>query len=193
MDETFKHIDRADLFVDDTCIHSESFEQHISDLELTFKALESANIQLRLDKCSFGYPSGEFLGHKVSKDGDSPILRLVNKIRHAQTPTSRKQLQRFLGLANFYREYIPMFATIAEPLYKLTREQMEWIWGEQEEKAFQTLKCQLTENPTTLAFPDWQKEFILQTDALSICRGNIVSARRKRRDSPDCILLVRFN
>ena len=104
MDETLKHIDRADPFVDDTCIHSEDFEQHISDLELTFKTLEAANIQLRRDKCSFGYPSGEFLGHWVSKEGHSPILRLVNKIRQAQTPISKKRLQRFLGLANFYRE-----------------------------------------------------------------------------------------
>ena len=115
IDETPKHVKRADPFVDYTCIHSESFEQHLTDLEKTFNALESANIQLRKDKCSFGNPCGEFLGHIVSHEGHSPIPRLMNKIRKAQRPSSRRQLQRFLGLANFYRKYIPKFATVAEP------------------------------------------------------------------------------
>ena len=140
--------------MDDTCIHSESFDQHLTDLEQTFKALESANIQLRKDKCSFGYPYGEFLGHIVSHEGHSPIPRLLNKISNAQIPSSKKQLQRFLGLANFYREYIPKFATVAEPLYALTGDRKEWSWGAREEEAFQSLKTMLTKSPTTLAFPD---------------------------------------
>ena len=143
MDETLKQVQRADPFVDDSCIHSESFEQHLSDLEQTLEALESANIQLRQDKCSFGYPCGEFLGHKVSHEGHSPIPRLVNKIRNAQRPSSKRQLQRFLGLANLYRDYIPKFATVAEPLYALTGERKEWAWGVQEEEAFQSLKTKL--------------------------------------------------
>ena len=154
MDETLKHLDRADPFVGDTCIHSERFEQHYTDLESTLKALKTANIQLRKDKCSFGYPSGKFLGHIVSSNGRSPLPRLVKKIHEAENPMNRKQVQRFLGLANFYREYIPNFAAIAEPLYTLTHSMREWTWGEREESAFRSLRTKLSESPVTLAFPD---------------------------------------
>ena len=177
MDETLKHVDRADPFVDDTCIHSGNFEQHYADLEDTFKALKTASIQLRRDKCSFGYPGGEFLGHMLSPDGRSPLPRLVGKIREAEKPTNRKQVQRFLGLANFYREYIPNFAVIAEPLYLLTRELRAWTWGEQEENAFRSLRIKLSESPITLAFPDWRREFVLQTDASSIAVGGVLAQR----------------
>ena len=77
MDETLKLVDRADPYVDDICVHSMDFEGHLSDLKATLEALRKANVQLRRDKCTFGYSEGEFVGHIISKEGHRPIPRLV--------------------------------------------------------------------------------------------------------------------
>ena len=58
----------------------------------------------------FGYFKGEFVGHMVSKEGHHAVPRLVEKIRNAKIPNTKKELLRFLGLANFYREHVPRFA-----------------------------------------------------------------------------------
>ena len=177
MDETMKHVEMADPFVDDTCIHSTDFKQHLADLQLTFEALSSAGIQLKREKCSFGYPSGEFLGHIVTETGHRPAERLVSKIEQAQVPVNKKQLQKFFGLANFYRDYIKEFAEIVEPLYTLTQDVREWVWGEREEHAFDTLRTKLSKSPVILAYPDWHEDFVLQTDASNIAVGGILLQR----------------
>ena len=58
MDATLRHVDHAEPYIDDICVHSSTFEQHLNDLESTLQALEGANIQLRIEKCNFYFPRG---------------------------------------------------------------------------------------------------------------------------------------
>ena len=115
MDETLRDVNRADPYVDDICVHSGEFMSHLKDLKSNFNALRNAKIQLRRDKCMFGYNEGEFVGHTVSANGHRPIPRLVEKIREASQPKTKKELLRFLVLINYHREYIPKFAVLADP------------------------------------------------------------------------------
>ena len=177
MDETLRDVKQADPYVDDICIHSHSFTKHISDLRRTFECLKRVNLQLRRDKCTFGYYKGEFLGHLVSKEGHCPSPRLVEKIRNAEKPKNKEELLRFLGLANFYREYVLGFADVAEPLYALTKESTEWSWTASKNSSFEELKYRLTKDPVTLAFPNWEREFLLQVDASSVAVGGVLSQR----------------
>ena len=88
----------------------------------------------------FASRSIEFIGHIISEDGHSPTPRLVDKIRDAPTPKGKKELQRFLGLANFYRDHVPGYALIAESLYELTQKTQPWMWDDSAKNPFQTLK-----------------------------------------------------
>ena len=180
MDETLRSIDRADPYVDDVCVHSSGFGEHLIDLKATLRALREANIQLRRDKCQFGYSKGEFVGHIVSKDGHHAVPRLVEMIKNAKIPNTKRELLRFLGLVNFYREHAPGFAEVAGPLYHLTRESVEWAWNEAAGNAFETLKAKLVDSPIVLAFPDWSSEFILQVDASSVAVGGVLPKKTEK-------------
>ena len=70
-------------------------------------------IQYRMDKCMFGYEEGEFVGHSISVNGHRPVPRLVEKIKNAPKLKTKKEVFRFLGLANYYREHVPKFAETA--------------------------------------------------------------------------------
>ena len=88
----------------------------------------------------------------------------VDKIRQILQPTSVKKLQTFLGLCNYYSKFIENFAAICRPLHKLTGKDVEWVWDDASEHAFQTLKGKLTTTPV-LAMPDFGRKFIMHTDA----------------------------
>ena len=145
MDTTLRHVDHAEPYIDDICIHSSTFEQHLIDLESTLQALEKANIQLRVEKCKFAFKNVEFIGHVISESGHSPTPNLLDKqvrikIRNVQTPRGKKELQRFLGLANLYRDHVPGYAQIAEPLYRLTQRSQVWDLDDAAQEAYRKLK-----------------------------------------------------
>ena len=132
---------------------------------------------------------GEFVGHVVSASGHSPLPSLVDKISRAARPGNCKELQRFLGLVNYYREYIPNMADVTQPLYDLTKKGKDWVWDGKCESAFCKLRGILSDSPIVLAYPDWKKEFYLQTDASTIAVGGVLS-QGKRKWTPEtyCIL-----
>ena len=90
----------------------------------------------------------------------------LDKIRDAPQPTTKKDVRSFLGLAGYYRKFIPNFAEIAVPLTDLTKKgkPLKVEWGPAQESAFQTLREQLTEAPI-LRLPDFARPFIVQADA----------------------------
>ena len=179
MDSTLEGIEAADPYVDDTCVHSRNFESHVYDLRRTFEAYRQSGIQLRQDKCRIGYMEGEFVGHIISAKGHRPVPSTVARICEAERPKSQIELLRFLGMVNYYRDYIPRMASTAEPLYRLTSKGKDWKWDDEEEKAFRELKRSLAEFPNTLSFPDWNRELYLQTDASSVAVGAVLMQRNK--------------
>src|SRR3979490_3639280 len=80
------------------------------------------------------------------------------------TPKSRKEVQSFLGFANFYRRFIKDFSSHARPLFDLTKKEVQWKWGEDEEGALQKLKDQITSAPV-LTFPDDAQMYRVEADA----------------------------
>ena len=118
MYSVLKGVSNVVAYIDDVCCFSDNFEQHLHalDLEQTLCRLEAANMQLRPDKCLFGYYKGPFLGHVVSAAGCSPLPENIKAIKNCPRPTCKKELQRFLGMVNYYRSFIPRMAEIAAPL-----------------------------------------------------------------------------
>ena len=166
--------DRILAYMDDIVIFTKTFADHVNALNLIFERLRKSSIQLRADKCVFGADKLEFLGFVLSCDGVRPQRRLTEAVRSFATPTNRKEIRRFLGMAGFYRNFIKDFATIAKPLSELTSENVKFSWSEDCESSFSKLKTALATAPV-LSFPQPNKEFILEVDASGVAVGGVLS------------------
>lgn len=181
--------DFALAYIDDIVIFSRSFEEHIEHISLVLSALQTVNMTLDHRKCHFGYDSVKLLGHRISRFGLSTLEEKVVAITSLPYPHTIKDAQQVLGVFNYYRQFIPLFAWIASPLYdglktskpktaaatddssKLTHKQRANLKGRlpfpdtpETRRALDLLKKSLTSAPV-LAYPQFDRKFILHTDA----------------------------
>ena len=117
----------------------------------------------------------DYLDHKVGNSLCQPQDGKIRKIRDALPPTTKKQVRSFLGLSGYYRDFIPNYSVIAEPLTNLTKKDRpnKVTWTDLEQKAFLTLKAKLTVKPI-LRLPDLTKDFVLRTDAAGVGVGAVL-------------------
>nr|VZH91271.1 unnamed protein product [Spirometra erinaceieuropaei] len=106
-------------YIDDLLVASSTTEEHMEHLATVFDCLQQFGVVLNPSKCVFGVPSLEFLGHLVNSHGIRPLPSKVAAIRDFPPPTSKRQLQRFLGMVNFYRRFLPNCADTILPLTSL--------------------------------------------------------------------------
>ncbi|CAG8757391.1 6824_t:CDS:2 [Rhizophagus irregularis] len=139
-----------------------------------FDRLEDAGLKLNPDKCSFVKEELEFLGHIVSNKGIRTDPAKIQKVKDFPVPLNVTQLRGFLGLASYYRRFVPGFSRIATPLNKLLKKGVAYSWGEEQQVAFEQLKQTLIALPI-LIFPDFEKQFVLLTDASTFGLGAILS------------------
>ena len=163
-------------YMDDVIIFSRSFEEHIRDLELVFNCFEKANISLKASKCVFGSDRVEFLGFELSSEGVKPQKRLTEAIENFAQPKCKKEVKSFLGMANFYRNFIKHFAEISNPLNRLTSDNVDFEWTEQCDIAFKTLKKELCNEPV-LAFPQIGQKIFVEVDASDVAFGGVLSQK----------------
>ncbi|XP_060062936.1 uncharacterized protein LOC132543450 [Ylistrum balloti] len=178
-------MEHVDNFIDDILIYTSTWEEHLEVLRELFRRLRRAGLTARPSKCSIGFGSLPCLGHIV---GDGR-LRLeeskISAIDNAPRPTTKKQVRSFLGLAGFYRRFIPNFAAIAVPLTDLTKKgnPTKVLWDMSHEKAYTTLKRLLTKKPV-LKLPDLEQEFILRTDASDTALGAVLLQEENGQTMP---------
>ena len=158
-------------------IYSLSLDEHTEHLRAVLSRLRQAGLVVNTKKCQFAKPQVKFLGRLNSAGSPSPLPYKVKSIQDFPPPQTRKHLQTFLGLAGFYRRFIPSFSSIAVPLYDLLITKARWRWGESEERAFNLLKESLCKEPVVLALPNSDDEFELQTDASDVGIGAVLSQK----------------
>ena len=135
------------VYIDDIVIFSKSFEDHCRHIEDVLEAINSAEITLSPSKCHFGYQLIMLLGQKVSWLGLSTHKENVDAILQLDNPRSIHDLQVFLGMMVYFSSYIPFYAWIAHPLFQLLKRENKWIWGKEEQTAYDLCKQVLTEAP----------------------------------------------
>jgi transposase InsO family protein len=175
MNHTFRDIlfKFALCYLDDLIVYSKTFEDHIRHLDTVFQLIRKANLRLQMKKCQFARTILEFLGHIVSREGVSLDPKKILAINAFPAPTNVKELQSFLGLANYYRKFVRAFAEKAHPLTQLTRKDVKWKWEDDEQRAFDSIKHSLTTHPV-LCYPDFSKDFIVHTDASNFGVGAVL-------------------
>ena len=162
------------IYLDDILVFGRDFEEHMHRLEMVFTTLIKANLKLKPTKCHLFQKSVAFLGHVVSAEGISPSSEKVAAVKSWPSPVDKDQVQGFLGLASYYRKFIKDFATIAEPLNRLTRKNVSFKWDMDCENSFSQLKEALVRHPV-LAYPDYDQKFFLTTDVSNVGIGAILS------------------
>ena len=174
MEEVCQDLPQSTAYIDDVITASTGFENHLNDLRKVFIKLRLAKLKIKPSKCKFGCSEIKFLGFIVSREGIKVCQSRSDTIENYPRPKNAKAIQRFIGLINYYRKFIKDFATIASPLTKLTRKKVPFIWSEDCETAFNTLKkCLLS--PPILIYPDHSRRFKITTDASNVGLGAVLS------------------
>ena len=131
---------------------------------------------LNAEKCHFFLTNVTLLGHIISRDGIQPDDEKIVKVKNYPVPTTIRQLRGFLGLASYYRKFIKNFSTIAKPLNQLLEKDVSYLWTNQTQQAFETLKNHLISAPI-LRYPDFNRPFYLHTDASGTGLGAVLAQR----------------
>lgn len=171
------------LFMDDLICFGKNLKEHNQNLVNILETLRKNDLKLQSDKCSFLRKECIYLGHRVTPHGIFPDSSKFEAISNFPKPKTRKDVRSFLGLCGYYRKFIKDYGKIAAPLNKLTSINVEFKWGAQHEIAFENLK-QCLINPPVLVYPDFEKEFILTTDASGLGLGAVLSQIRDGQDRP---------
>jgi hypothetical protein len=161
------------VFIDDIVVYSQDPADHESHLDQVLQLLGDAGLTVKGEKCSFGRKQIDLLGYVVSADGITAQPQKTAAIRDLPAPTDIGEVRSFLGMAGYYRQLVPEYATLAEPLHRLTRKDVEWTWGGPEQAAFQALKDSLT-STTVMAHPRVNDPYILYTDACDYALGGVL-------------------
>ncbi|XP_033730000.1 uncharacterized protein LOC117319277 [Pecten maximus] len=185
MRKLLRGMDHLDNFIDDIIIYTDTWEKHMDVLSELFSRLRNAGLTARPTKCSIAFGSLSCLGHVVGERRIQLEDDKVQAIASAPRPETKKQVRSFLGLAGFYRRFIPNFAAIAVPLTDLTRKgapnKVEWL--ESHERAYATLKKLLTARPV-LKLPNLEQDFILRTDASDTGLGAVLLQEEEGQKMP---------
>lgn len=171
------------VYLDDIVLYGATLVSHNEKLKEVFDRLREHNLKLQPDKCEFLRREANYLGHVISEDGVRPDPKKIEAVESFPTPTTTKTLKGFLGLAGYYRRFLPDFSKIAKPLYELLKKDRQYEWLNEQEDAFQQLKNLLITEPV-LQYPDFTKPFILTTDASDHALGAVLSQGTVGKDLP---------
>ena len=166
--------DKCFVYLDDVLVVGQTFEEHLSNLREVFTRLKEAGLKLKPSKCHLAKSQVTYLGYVVSRQGITADRSKVTAVQDFPTPNSVKELRSFLGLASYYRRFIPGFSKVASPLFSLTHKGADFVWNSECGNVFNRLKSLLTSAPL-LVFPDFEKEFILETDASGVGLGAVLA------------------
>ena len=150
---------------DDVVIATPTLEDHIARLDEVFTCLKQAGLKCKPSKSEILRDSTKCQGHLIDKNGVRPDPEAVEAVLTWKTPKTDKQLMSFLGLANFYREFIKGYADKIYPMQQLMRNKgKKFSWTDEAQVSFENIKREICEAPV-LAMPTEMETFVLDTDA----------------------------
>ncbi|KAG7567925.1 Zinc finger CCHC-type superfamily [Arabidopsis thaliana x Arabidopsis arenosa] len=152
------------IFIDDILVYSKDWESHQDHLRAVLERLRKHELFAKLSKCSFWQRSIGFLGHIVSDKGVSVDPEKIKSIKDWPRPKNATEIRSFLGLAGYYRRFVKGFASMSQPMTRLTGKDTKFQWSEECEKSFSELKAMLTSAPV-LVLPEEGEPYTVYTDA----------------------------
>jgi hypothetical protein len=151
------------VFIDDILKFSKMEEEHEKHLRLVLEKLRSNKLYAKFSKCEYWLTKVSFLGHVISAGGVSVDPGKVKDVLNWMPPTTASEIQRFLGLAGYYRRFINDFFKIAKPMMKLLEKNKAFEWIAECQASFEELRKCLT-SALVLVLPDLTKKFDIYCD-----------------------------
>ena len=155
-------------------IFSKTTSENCSRLTSVLNGFREHNLRVKASKCSLGADKVVYLGHTVSQEGIHTDPKKIEVNSALPAPSNLDKLHSFLGIAGHYRKFFPAFATVSAPLTGLAKKGVKFSWSDHHRHVFQILKHYLC-SPPVFAYPDFDRPFLLQTDASDVGLGAILS------------------
>lgn len=171
--KAIQHLKFLLVYMDDILIPFETIEQGLQFLEQTISALSSSGFTINLKKCRFFVESIDYLGRNISQNGVRPSESKVKALVNSPVPNNIKQVRQFMGLASYFRKFVPDFASRTACISKLTKNNQKWEWGPEQAAARKYVIDHLISQPLLTIF-DPKLTTELHTDASSIGYGAIL-------------------
>jgi len=166
------------VFVDDILVGTEGEEGHDEIVTEVLKQLQENNLYVKPEKCLWKTNKVNFLRVVMDQEKIEIEEDKVAGVLNWPIPKTVRDVRKFLGLANYYRQFIKNFATLAKPLNMLTRKNEKWIWEETQQNVFEDLKRIFTTRPLLVA-PDLDKEFRVEANTSNFAIGGILFIKCK--------------
>nr|GEZ26158.1 putative reverse transcriptase domain-containing protein [Tanacetum cinerariifolium] len=166
------------VFIDDILIYSCNKEEHANHLRIILELLKKEKLYAKFSKCDFWIRIVQFLGHIIDSQGLHVDHARNKAVKNWTSPTTPTEIRQFLGLAGYYRRFIKDFSKIAKSLTIRTQKDKKFIWGEDQEMAFQILKQKLYE-ALILGLLEGNNDFFVYCDALIQGLGAVLMQREK--------------
>ncbi|MCP3663566.1 MAG: RNA-directed DNA polymerase [Gammaproteobacteria bacterium] len=141
MHQTLSGLPGVVVYIDDIIVFGKDQEEHDRNLRRVLQRLQDMDFRLQEPKCIFGSNSIPAFGHIISSTGITPDPKNLQPVLEAPEPVSVEGIQSFLGMINFYQDFLPDVASIAEPLRRLTRLGQKFGWTPECALSFKTLKA----------------------------------------------------
>ena len=170
MDSIFQSYPFVLVYLDDIFVMSPTAELHIQHLNIVIDLLIENNMKTRLSKCSFFAVELKYLGHIISREGFHPNERYIAKVLRMRKPTTKKEVERYLGMVNWLIKFIPNLAQGLSPINRLKGKEILFRWTAECDHAFDIVQ-NLVSNTKFLFHPDFNRKFYIQTDASNNCIG----------------------
>jgi len=158
------------VFLDDIFVYSRTEAEHLEHLRAVLEVLRKNKLYLKAAKCEWMKEEVEFLGHRIGREGLSVDPHKVDAVRDWPTPTNVSELRSFLGLAGYYRRFLDHYSQVALSLTELTKDEVEWTWGAEQNAAFEKLKSMLSGAPV-LKLADPTLPYTIHCDASGFAVG----------------------
>ena len=177
------------VYLDDIIIYLKTWKGHLNYLRLVFEALRRVGLMVKVKKYEFAKKKLKFLGYIISREGIRTDPEKIEKMVNIGPPKNLKELRSRLGLFFFYCQYIKGFSNITKPMYELTQiengKYVLFVWSEKRQKAFEEIKKRMM-MASIVAYPDFEKPFILYTDASGEGIGAVL--HQKDNQGKECII-----
>ncbi|KAL0186579.1 hypothetical protein M9458_018249, partial [Cirrhinus mrigala] len=166
------------VYIDDILIYSSSYSEHVQHVRAVLRRLISHQLYAKEEKCAFHQDKVSFLGYIISSEGVAMDERKVEAVLNWPRPSTLRELQRFLGFANFYRRFIRNFSTVAAPLTAMVKKGTSRLtWPQAALQAYDELRQRFSSAPI-LHHPDPERPFVVEVDASSTGVGAVLSQRQ---------------
>lgn len=170
-------------YMDDIMTYDKTIEEHRKSLTDVLERLRKNNLKVNLAKTKFFASEINYLSHIIDRNGSRPSERNIEAIKKFPKPKNLAEVQRFVGMASYFRKYINLFAQKAQPLHNLCKKNVEFEWTDDCNEAFEKLKTALTTAPV-LAFADFSRKFYISVDASNHAVGGYITNDPPPNDKP---------